>query len=1000
MAFQSEYRGSTTGFGFGSFKRKAFNDQKRAAARTEEMVRDAKTKTFSDSLTGKAQMTALKLQQAEAKHRGDMMKSISGIVGQTATGIAKVHELNERAKRQAELDKQRQEAEAWDEGYFDFIMDETATELPPELQAEDEALSDQEIQINAGARASAEVSNEVMTESPNDEGQIVASELNNSTTYQQISTQRISAQELHATLPANIQAAVAELDPSQIPSDPRERNALIRGLIQQQVRMAGNLTKFQKSKLAGVLKQAYGNAAQTLASRRASFLKDEGAAITEQELDALSISGIGGQALWDQARDAVAFSTGNGTRGYSALNTQKAYTAIRQRLVKNGDVEALRQLRNAVVNPNTGKTIGQTYGADLQNAIREAEKNKMGQFDHRMRVQKQELTSITQQYLHGELSREDAIARLSAIGTEAARREINTLTQGQGIQHRPELEFEIESRAAAGNPIPPEVIEEWRREGYISDKVAKQYGPSGESSAATKTAGQVVDADFKKQIKEVLLSNTEQGTTLGSAAAKEIAGQIATRTGALQDLIKKDLAGAIRRGEISATETTAQYAYAEQRLQHYLKQDRFTIQDGETGSRGFKAPLNPPARAGALDNAVQGQDGSWSLSQVGTGDLSSATPAQLNPSRNFLFRAEQLREEMKRYAAGQPLGERVGVIARKLGISEYEVIASQAKKYGLPSPAALMAAEISPSGSAVAPTQAPAAGDMKQGYSMLRGMGIPHKGAAYLAGNIMQESSWQGQRTWGEVQGDGSDRNGGIVSWMDDAEKGHFRLRNIERILGKPINQASTQEQAQAMLKEMKASYPDAYRTFMNPNSSDADLRWASKRYWGYGHEGRRFQYARQLDNNRPTVQRTSNTTGSWGSPIYRIESRGYGSTGPHLDVKPVKPGGVYGDRSARMKPTDLDRYVGVQTASGIKPLSQGTVVTDNDQAHRNRGSFGVDFATPDGRSGMPVVLRNGARVIENVTDNSARGAGSVRTVIELPDGRRYAFVHGTVPNA
>ena len=1000
MAFQSEYRGSTTGFGFGSFKRKAYNDEKRAAKKTEQMVRDAKTKTFSDSLTGKAQMTALKLQQAQAKQQAEMFKGLASVVGQTASGISKVNELNLRAERQRELDAQKAEAEAWDEGYYNFIMDETAGELPPELKAEDEALTDQEIQIEAGARAAGQVSNEIMEEAPNDEGVITSSELNNETTYQQIAPQRITVQELHATLPANIQAAVLELNPSEIPSDPRARSALIRGLIQDQVRAAGPLTKYQKSKLIGALKQAMGNATTSLASRRAAFLKEEGAARTEQEIDAISQSNLSGQAIWDQTRDAVAFSTGNGTKGYSALNTQKAWTSIRQRLVKSGNVEALRKLRHAVINPNTGKTIGQTYGADLNQAIMAAEKNKMGQFDHRMATQKRELTSITQKYLHGELSREDAIAELKAVGTPAALREIQTLTQGKGIQHRPELEFEIESRAAAGNPVPPEVIDEWRREGYISDKVAKQYGPAGESSQATKTAGQVVDADFKKQIKEVLLSNTDGGPALGSQAAKEIAGQIATRTGALQDLIKKDLAGAIRRGEISSTETTAQYAYAEQRLQHYLKQDRFTIQDGETGSRGFKAPLNPPSRAGALDNAVEGQDGSWSLTAVGTGDLSTATPAQLNPSRNFLFRSEQLQGEMKKLAAGQPVGERVSVIARKLGISEYEVVNQQAKKYGLPSIGSLMAAEVSPSGGASAPSQNPPAGDMKAGYSMLRGMGIPHKGAAYLAGNIQQESSWNGQRSWGEVMGDGSDRNGGIVSWMDDEQRGHFRLRNIERMLGKPINQASTQEQAQAMLKEMKASYPDAYRTFMNPNSSDADLRWASKRYWGYGHEGKRFNYARELSGNPPTVQRTANTTAHWGSPIYSIESRGYGSTGPHLDVKPVKPGGVYGDRSARMKPKELDQYVGVQTASGVKPLSQGTVVTADDQAHRNRGSYGVDFATPDGTSGMPVVLRNGARVIENWQDPSPAAQGSVRTLIELPDGRRYAFVHGTVPNA
>ena len=137
--------------------------------------------------------------------------------------------------------------------------------------------------------------------------------------------------------------------------------------------------------------------------------------------------------------------------------------------------------------------------------------------------------------------------------------------------------------------------------------------------------------------------------------------------------------------------------------------------------------------------------------------------------------------------------------------------------------------------------------DLRSGYQALQQMGFPSKGAAYLAGNIQQESGWNGQRTWGEVMGDGSDRNGGLVSWMDDAQRNHYRLRNIEKYLGKPISQATAREQLEAMVWEMKRRNPDSYRVFMNPNSTDAQLRRASYRYWGYGHEGARFTYANSL---------------------------------------------------------------------------------------------------------------------------------------------------------
>ena len=159
-------------------------------------------------------------------------------------------------------------------------------------------------------------------------------------------------------------------------------------------------------------------------------------------------------------------------------------------------------------------------------------------------------------------------------------------------------------------------------------------------------------------------------------------------------------------------------------------------------------------------------------------------------------------------------------------------------------------------GSALRPT-------LSQGFQAIQAMGVPERGAAYLAGNIMQESGWWGARTWGQVAGDGSDRNGGLVSWMDDAQRNHYRLRNIEDYLGKPIKQASVPEQLNAMFWEMKRRNPGAYATFMNPNATDAELRRASKQYWGYGHEGARFGHAQDLLTGNVQQSRQGISSGS-----------------------------------------------------------------------------------------------------------------------------------------
>ena len=139
--------------------------------------------------------------------------------------------------------------------------------------------------------------------------------------------------------------------------------------------------------------------------------------------------------------------------------------------------------------------------------------------------------------------------------------------------------------------------------------------------------------------------------------------------------------------------------------------------------------------------------------------------------------------------------------------------------------------------------------DSVEGAQLIVAAGVPPRGAAWLSGNIQQESGWYGQRVWGEVLGDGSDRNGGLVSWMDGVAHNNFRLRRIEKHLGKSITQASDAEQVQAMLWEMKTYYKSSYAAFMNPNSTDGDLIRASKRFWGYGEEGSRYQYARNIES-------------------------------------------------------------------------------------------------------------------------------------------------------
>ena len=140
--------------------------------------------------------------------------------------------------------------------------------------------------------------------------------------------------------------------------------------------------------------------------------------------------------------------------------------------------------------------------------------------------------------------------------------------------------------------------------------------------------------------------------------------------------------------------------------------------------------------------------------------------------------------------------------------------------------------------------------NMNQGFRLLRDLGVPTKGAAYLAGNIQQESAWKGQRQWGEVMGDGSARNGGLLSWMARSNNS-LRLGKIEGTFGKNISKISNNDQTQYVLEELKQKYPRAHKVFMNPKSTDKELERASFEFIGYGHKGERFKHAKNLLKRR-----------------------------------------------------------------------------------------------------------------------------------------------------
>lgn len=126
---------------------------------------------------------------------------------------------------------------------------------------------------------------------------------------------------------------------------------------------------------------------------------------------------------------------------------------------------------------------------------------------------------------------------------------------------------------------------------------------------------------------------------------------------------------------------------------------------------------------------------------------------------------------------------------------------------------------------------------------------------------------------------------------------------------------------------------------------------------------------------------------------FYKAGNIGPTSTGQHTDVKqfdnPRTPGNEF---RAQFKYTDLDDYVVVADREfgniGLGELRDRTGhVGDDFQDHVARGSHGIDYGTYDGDY---LYLKNGAKVISSTPTEHGDAV-----LVELPDGRRFQFLHG-----
>ena len=550
-------------------------------------------------------------------------------------------------------------------------------------------------------------------------------------------------------------------------------------------------------------------------------------------------------------------------------------------LVSRGDVEAIQALRAELKDPNNaGSQLGRQYSElfdaaerDAAQAARNNEQNQSQQVESDM--YRQLASAQTAEERMAIVGR--AADRLEALGQYRAARQLRQQASELGVSGGSDFNYAQYSQGIRNGEITtPEQIQQAQLRGDIDATQARNLLSQLESLQASAPSSNpelqpVFEAQTRRAAAELETRAGIQRTPDGryvalpgqttqlmspSAAAIILPQMEAEQTAYINTGLRgQNLSGTALRTE---TNRLAQEWYQQNVLdpsgKYYIdpnwanlppvQRDAYARDRKQYFSDLSNSPVALSRPRGISQNAGRSQD----LTDVQS--WSSANADLYNPVRgDKLFDSAEILRMSEAYRESGELPENLVSMATTFGYTPLALLNQQRAAYGAAplTPPSIYQQDRSRLRNG---DQESNGGDIRTplgGARALMSMGFPANGAAFLSGNIQQESGWYGQRTWGEVMGDGSDRNGGLVSWMDGVAHNNFRLTRIEQHLGKPISQASDYEQLEAMRWEMRTYYPEAYRIFNNPQSTERQLIRASRLYWGYGHEGSRYDVARSV---------------------------------------------------------------------------------------------------------------------------------------------------------
>ena len=762
--------------------------------------------------------------QLDAAYQQSNISTLQKLAGLSQTVLKTVGTLHE-SQRKTDQENELLASIGWGE---------TPPEETPQEKAE---LKAEETQVLAEAQATSQVAADLKAENTT-ESASVANTIQQGTAFQMLSSIKGNTYNAMAAHQPFLAAAIRELPQDRIPKTHTEAVLMVRELNRKFLQQSGMMGNREGA--LQLARQMSGTTMNTVAGLVSAGIK-------MQEADnlsaALSFTSVAVDAkrpaeeIWKEVSDKFAF--GNlGFTGHSRAANEAALKAILEEYAANGDTAGINALRTVLQRPGQkGTELEKSFDHLFDKYEKKAREGAISEYTLSENEAKVEMAKSVKFYYDDPTpeNRQAAIQQLRAIGTESALKEAERLAQN-GLGYDPQKKFDLLEMQQAGMPIPEETLKQLLDAGTITPDEYKQFSVSGPAKVAMKE----VDTYLKDVGDGYRISM--QGKASSTDLTAEVRAQLVTRHEAFKEELRQRLYAEVKANPAIAQDKGTLARLVEQQSQYLLQQPHYKI-ESDGGKFAFGAPMiQYDKNIADLTVAPGVQDFSRLAPEDIFGKL-KLPKAEMDPTKDRFLPVQVLRDDVKAIMEGREVSNRTRLVAKNLNVSPRALINAQLEVSGLPSISALRQEQES-----VGPV-----GELSDIKNATDGMkvlqqhfGFPRKGAAFLSGNIQQESGWHGLRQWGEVAGDGTNRNGGLVSWASWANNS-ARLGAIERHYGKNIAQIPEIDQLKFMVLEMKRRNPSAYRTFMDPNASEAALRKASYQYWGFGHQGHRYDYAASL---------------------------------------------------------------------------------------------------------------------------------------------------------